>query len=325
MKCVVNLKKMSNHVIDIEEGTTIDEVIEIVTQRQKALLSHGCSFEIVPSDGSRIPVAKDKPISLKDMDHEYFRLVAGPKKEWPVIVHGSFLKSLRGAPNPRPLRVIIEKQYTVEKLKEELEKQTGLPAELQHICHRDRRETLDNYTVFSHGILKDDHLYVHLKFTLSVGFESKFHKLECWSDEGFGGVLLRFLHERDQDASDFRFLIGKATGKVDDCAMAWLPERDCLFEAESAVGSVEENGLSHGDKIHVLGVNLKRKRKRDDANRDAPTDREHHATVSLRAHDVDDRVAGGANQSRPRSQGTTKASTSERTAHVKIEPIDLDT
>ncbi|KAJ9503760.1 hypothetical protein LTR99_002519 [Exophiala xenobiotica] len=153
---------------------------------------------------------------------------------------------------------------SVAKLKERIERQSGIPA-ISQVLRRTDTFMYNNDTLFWCALSDNDLITLGVTGLLKFYFKNKLSTTQLFflSSDDLFTVLTEIMQLLAETSSNVLFEIGKASGAVDYGANHWLQDRSSLFELGDAQGTMLENGILDGDEIRVYKKNPKPTRGRD--------------------------------------------------------------
>jgi hypothetical protein len=246
--------------------STAKDLVEAIKAAQPGLLdvNDGLEYAVVFGDNVRIPLSGSKylpeaPLPSDTASRHSCLNVQASIKEYHavrVVYPGDhFYPRVTGTLMVRP-------QYTLHELEQKVAISTKIPAanlRLQVGADLCLTNSMD-VTLYDAGIRENCTITIkrrgEIKFRLnkvskSIPFapESSLHTL-------LEAAAIAF----NQSLTSLLFGFRKTSGRLASCAKYWLSDSRALFQAESAVGTIHENGLLDKDEVDMHPFNAPSKR-----------------------------------------------------------------
>ncbi len=216
----------------------------------------GIGTSNIPLNGDKydpratLPLVKGKPLEI----------VSKAKQHISITVQRTGMVYQQS--KPKVFEFAVGQFDKVSQIGQKIENETGVCMQKQRLLFNGSLLLMQDCLLQRHIHEKsviDVSFYVILKFNHNNETESH----SALSDAFLPDVLLSFIKRKGVVPDNLQFGILKATGRVKQPVADWLPTPSTLFSADSAEGTLEENGLLDMSELQVYSVLPKRKRAGD--------------------------------------------------------------
>ena len=193
---------------------------------------------------------------LPETTDSALKIVSKPKEDFSITIRRMGLQ--HSTITSKDLVVQVSLRNGVSQIGQEIKKQIGANTAEQILIFNNRPMWMSDH-LFKYNVKENS----VVKLKLSVGLHFWFRNTKQYAVFTSQASLydaLRYSSDMFvENLDDLRFLISKRTGTAIPSVTSWITDPLALFEAESAIGTLEENGLWGGSEIQVFRLHPKRK------------------------------------------------------------------
>ncbi|KAJ9604934.1 hypothetical protein H2200_010323 [Cladophialophora chaetospira] len=263
---LLSFRKTVQLPVDLTACKTAGDLVADLTKSEKKPSSldfeDGSLYAISVRDGDDIPLngnkydARKALPAIKDGEIE---VVSAPEDPFPITIRRPQSTDLA---NKLEDVIWVKNRDTVRELRTQIASKTGIQPWRQDLRTEDGQSLgSSHHLLVSDRISNSTTIIVRRSTPLKFGFqgaETEWTIVPLTSEIALCAALHKYAQKSSSSIDELQFSIRKRTGRGQQSVVDCIPNYT-LFTAETATGTLEENGLDLGDEIHVFRQAPKRK------------------------------------------------------------------